>query len=141
MPGFGYSGDLARCCAWGLCVGVLKDDFLALRTFIRTGWLIPLAGFGWNRPLAAESVEADADSAGPEPLEGRHGQFSPEQICLDVGRSWALARIAQVKSGCETVFVETAGSIRAGRAGSFKRAGERWVLLFQVGKTFPASGM
>jgi len=77
-----------------------QGRFARLGTFIRTGWLMPLVGVGWNRPLAAESVEADADSAEPEPLEGRHGQFSPEQICLDVGRSWALARFARVKSGC-----------------------------------------
>src|SRR5580658_9662967 len=83
-PGFGYSGDLARCCAWGLCRGPQRQVFVD-GAFIRTSWLIPLTGVGWSRPPATEGAARFASSVEPEPDEGQPRQFSPEQICLEVG--------------------------------------------------------
>jgi hypothetical protein len=119
QPRFGYSGDLARCCAWGLCVAT------------RTGWTMPLLGVGWSRPSAAGCAEAGADPAEPEPLEGQPRQFSPEQDCLDVGRNQARARFAWAYALCAWFLVQTAGGFldAAGRVYGFPpiRKGREWM--------------
>ena len=81
---------------------------------------MPLMGVGWSRPSAAESAARVADSAKPEPFEGQPRQFSPEQICLEVGRNRARARFAWADTLCAKSFVETVGGFfEAGRAVSF----------------------
>ncbi len=59
--GIGYSGLLARCCAWGLCVCT------------RTGWTMPLVGVGWSRPRAQGCVGTVTNPAEPEPSKGPAG--------------------------------------------------------------------
>ena len=39
--GLGYSGVLARCCAWGLCVRALNDRFYFVGAFIRIQLVSP----------------------------------------------------------------------------------------------------
>ena len=54
-------------------------------------------GVGWNRSPGAGFEIADVFCMSPawsEPFEGQLPQFSPEQICLDVGRIQARALLA-----------------------------------------------
>ncbi len=104
--GFGYSGDLARCCAWGLCVGVSNDGFRRWGVHpdrlvdSPDGVRLEQATGCWMRG------KIGASSAKPKPFEGQPPQFSPEQICLEVGRNRARARFAWAKALCAWFYLD-----------------------------------
>jgi len=92
--GFGYSGLLARCCAWGLC------------ECTRTGWLMPLMGVGWSRPRAAGCVGMVTNPAEPEPLKGACTRDSHPNIFVWMWvETRALARFARGKSALRDGFL------------------------------------
>ena len=95
-PQFGYSEDLARCCAWGLCV--LTRTRLVESLAVHVNWdRLEQATGGWER--AIQTPLAD-----PGPLRGRLPQSSPEQICLAVGGNSARALDCAGKSALRWFF-------------------------------------
>jgi hypothetical protein len=59
---------------------------------------MPLMGVGWNRPSAVGYEFDRSVSSLAEPFEGQLPRFSPEQICLVVGRGQALVLLAWAKA-------------------------------------------
>ena len=57
-----------------------QGKFCSLETFIRTGWLMPLMGIGWNRPLAAESVKQARIQQSQSPWWAGTGSSHPNRF-------------------------------------------------------------
>jgi hypothetical protein len=67
-PGFGYSGDLARCCAWGLCVCT------------RTNWSSPDGGSAGTGHRLLNSRQEMRIRLSQSPLRASPGNSHPNRI-------------------------------------------------------------